>query len=325
MRRREFITLLGSAAAAPSFLWPIAARAQQPRKLWRIRFLAPAAPTPALLTAFREGLREHGYVEGQNLSIDLSLAVRAEYDVAAELARAEVDVIAAWGTQAVIAARRATATIPIVMVAGDPMAMGFVTNLARPGGNITGISIMAPDLGGKLVELLVEIVPGMKYIGAVRNPNNPGVTLLLRETEKAISALSLQLEVVEATAAEEFESAFAQLSTLGVKGVVLFPDPSIIEHENRIAEIAQKARLPTAFQRRENVEAGGLLSYGPHLTSLFRHAAVYVDRILKGAQPAELPVEQPTKFELVINLKTAKALGLEIPPTLLARADEVIE
>jgi len=320
MRRREFITLLGGAAASP-----IAARAQQPRKLWRIRFLAPAAPTPALLTAFREGLREHGYVEGQNLSIDLSLAVRAEYDVAAELARAEVDVIAAWGTQAVIAARRATATIPIVMVAGDPMAMGFVTNLARPGGNITGISIMTADLGGKLVELLVEIVPGMKYIGAVRNPNNPLVTLLLRETEKAISALSLQLEVVEAAAAEEFESAFARLSTLGVKGVLLFPDPSIIEHENRIAEIAQKARLPTAFQRRENVEAGGLLSYGPHLTSLFRHAAVYVDRILKGAQPADLPVEQPTKFELVINLKTAKALGLEIPPTLLARADEVIE
>jgi ABC-type uncharacterized transport system substrate-binding protein len=320
MNRRAFITLLGGAAA-----WPLAARAQQPA-MPVIGFLAPAAPTPAMLTAFREGLRERGYVEGQNLSIHLSLAVRAESDIAAELVRSKVDVIAAWGTPAVIAARRATSTIPVVMVAaGDPMAMGFVTNLARPGGNITGISNMAPDLGGKLVEHLVELVPGMKYIGVVRNPNNPVVTLLLRETGKAISALGLQLEVVEAEAAEEFESGFARLSTLGVKGVVLLADPSIIEHKNRIAEIAQKTRLPTAFQRRENVEAGGLLSYGPHLTGQFRQAAVYVDRILKGARPAELPVEQPTKFELVINLKTAKAIGIEIPPTLLARADEVIE
>jgi ABC-type uncharacterized transport system substrate-binding protein len=237
-----------------------------------------------MLTAFREGLRERGYVEGQNLSIHLSLAVRAESDVAAELVRSKVDVIAAWGTPAVIAARRATSTIPIVMVAaGDPMAMGFVTNLARPGGNITGVSNMATDLGGKLVELLVEIAPN---VGVVRNPNNPAVTLQLRETEKAIGALGLRLEVIEASAAEEFESAFARLSTLGVKGVVLLADPSIIEHENRIAEVALKTRLPTAFQRRENVEAGGLLSYGPHLTGQFRQAAVYVDRILKGARPA---------------------------------------
>ena len=153
------------------------------------------------------------------------------------------------------------------------MAMGFVTNLARPGGNITGISNMASDLGGKLVELLVEIAPGMKHVGVVRNPNNPAVTLLLRETEKAIGALGLRLEVMEASAAEEFESAFARLSTLGVKGVVLLADPSIIEHENRIAEVALKTRLPTAFQRRENVEAGSLLSYGPHLTGQFRQAA----------------------------------------------------
>jgi putative tryptophan/tyrosine transport system substrate-binding protein len=274
MKRRQFITLLGSAAA----VWPLAARAQQ-AAMPVIGFLAAAAPTPAMLTAFREGLRERGYVEGQNLSIHLSLAVRAESDVAAELVRSKVDVIAAWGTPAVIAARRATSTIPIVMVAvGDPMAMGFVTNLARPGGNITGISNMATDLGGKLVELLVEIAPGMKHVGVVRNPNNPGVTLLLRETEKAIGALGLRLEVMEASAAEEFESAFARLSTLGViKGVVLLADQSIIEHENRIAEVALKTRLPTAFQRRENVEAGGLLSYGPQLTGQFSQAAVYVD------------------------------------------------
>jgi putative tryptophan/tyrosine transport system substrate-binding protein len=320
MIRREFITLIGGAAA-----WPLSARAQQP-SMPVIKFLAPAAPTPAMLTAFREGLRERGYVEGRNLSIQLSLAVGAESDVAAELVSSKVDVIAAWGTPAVIAARRATSTIPIVMVAvGDPMAMGFVTNLARPGGNITGISNMTTDLGGKLVELLVEIVPGIKHVGVVRNPNNPAVTLQLRETERAVSALGLRLEVVEASAVEEFESAFARLSTLGVKGVVLLADPSIIEHKNRIAEAAQKTRLPTAFQRRENIEAGGLLSYGPDLIGQFHQAAIYVDRILKGTRPAELPVEQPTKFELVINIKVAKALGLDVPPTLLARADEVIE
>jgi putative tryptophan/tyrosine transport system substrate-binding protein len=190
-----------------------------------VGFLAAAAPTPAMLTAFREGLRERGYVEGQNLSIHLSLAVRAESDVAAELVSSKVDVVAAWGTPAVIAARRATSTIPIVMVAvGDPIAMGFVTNLGRPGGNITGISNMAPDLGGKLVELLVEIVPGMKHVGLVANPNNPGVALLLRNTEGAIGTLGLRHEVVEASTAEEFESAFARLSTLGVKGVVLLAD-----------------------------------------------------------------------------------------------------
>ena len=171
------------------------------------------------------------------------------------------------------------------------------------GAQMEHIKRMATDLGGKLVELLVEIAPGMKHVGVVRNPNNPGVTLLLRETEKAIGALGLRLEVMEASAAEEFESAFARLSTLGVKGVVLLADQSIIEHENRIAEVALKTRLPTAFQRRENVEAGGLLSYGPQF----------------------LPVMQPTKFEMVINLKTAKALGLIVPPMLLARADEVIE
>jgi putative ABC transport system substrate-binding protein len=315
--RRTFIAGLGSAAAPP-----LVARAQQPV----IGFLAAAAPTPAMLTAFREGLRERGYVEGQNLSIHLSLAVRAESDVAAELVSNNVDVIVAWGSPAVIAAGRATSKIPIVMVGvGDPVASGFVTNLGRPGGNITGISNMAVDLGGKLVELLVEIVPGIKHVGLVINPNNQSQTLLLRETEGAIGTLGLRHEVVEASTAEEYESAFARLSTLGVKGVVVLADPSIIEHETRIAEAAQKTRLPTVFQRRENVEAGGLLSYGSYLTGQFRQAAIYVDRILKGARPADLPVEQPTKFELVINLKTAKALGLTVPPTLLTRADEVIE
>jgi putative ABC transport system substrate-binding protein len=306
----------------------LAARAEPP-KVWRIGFLAPEPPTPAMLSAFRDGMREHGYIEGKNLSIDTRWpqgSIEQNPGVATELVRSNVDVIVAWTTPAVIAARSATSTIPIVMVAiGNPVGSGFVTSLAHPGGNITGLSNISTDLSSKLVELLVEIVPGIKRVGVVRNPHNQGVMFLLRETEEAARALSLQLEVVEARATEEFESAFARLSTLSVKGVLVLTDASVIAHAGRIAEVAQKTRLPTAFQRRENVEAGGLLSYGPHLNGQFRRAADYVDRILKGARPANLPVELPTKFELVINLKTAKALGLTVPPSLLARADEVIE
>jgi putative ABC transport system substrate-binding protein len=324
MKRREFITLLGSAAAT----WPLAARAQQPRN-WRIGLLATAAPTPAMLSAFRDGLRERGYVEGQNLLIVVRWPQESfEQDpgVAVELVGSNIDAIVAWPSPAVIAARRATSTIPIVMVAvADAVGLGFAASLARPGGNITGVSNMSSDLVGKQIELLIEIVPGMKRLGVVRNPNNPAVALILREAEKAIHTLGLELEVVEASVPEEFDSAFARLNTEGIKGVVLLADASLIEYRNRIAELAQAARLLTAFQRRESVEAGGLLSYGPNLNGMFRQAALYVDRILKGAKPADLPVEQPTKFELIINLKTAKALGLTVPATLLARADEVIE
>jgi putative ABC transport system substrate-binding protein len=324
MRRREFITLLGGAAAA----WPLAVRAQQPR-IWRIGLLASAPPTPAMLSAFRDGLRERGYVEGQNLLIDVRWpqeSFEQNPGVAVELVRSNIDVIVAWPSPAVIAARRATSTIPIVMVAvTDAVGLGFAASLARPGGNITGVSNIASDLVGKQVELLIEIVPGMNRLGVVRNPNNPAVALQLQETEKAIRTLGLQLEVVEASVPEEFDRAFARLNTEGVKGVVLLADPSLIEYGIRIAELAQAAGLPTAFQRRESVEAGGLLSYGPSLNGMFRQAALYVDRILKGAKPADLPVEQPTKFELIINLKTAKALGLSVPPTLLTSADEVIE
>jgi putative ABC transport system substrate-binding protein len=323
MNRRTFITLLGGATA-----WPLMAHTQQ-AKVWRIGFLAPAPPTPAMLSAFRNGLRERGYVEGQNLSIDVRWPqgpFEQNPGFAAELVRSNVDVIVAWATPAVTAARRATSTIPIVMAGtGDPVGYGFVASLARPGGNVTGLSIMAPDLSGKLVELLVEIVPDANRIGVVHNPNNPGATVVMQETEKAIRALGLEFEVIEASVLEEFERAFAGLSTKGVKGVVLAADPSVIEYGAKIAELAQKARLPTAFQRRENVEAGGLLSYGPSLNELLRHTAFYVDRILKGARPTDLPVEQPTKFEMVINLKTARTLGLTVPSTLLARADEVIE
>jgi putative ABC transport system substrate-binding protein len=282
-----------------------------------------------MLSKFREGLRERGYVEGQNLFIDVrwpQVSFEQNPDIAAELVRSKVDVIVAWTTPSVIAARRATSTIPIVMLGvGDPVGMRFVASLARPGGNITGVSNMSIDLASKPVELLVEIVPGINHVGVVTNLKNPSLALQLRETEKAMQALGLQFEVVEASVPDEFDRAFARLSADGVRGVVLLADSSLIEHRRRIAKLAQEAGLPTVFQRRENVEAGGLLSYGPNLNEQFREVTSYVDKLLKGAKPADLPVELPTKFELVINLQTAKALGLTVPPTLLGRADEVID
>jgi putative ABC transport system substrate-binding protein len=282
-----------------------------------------------MLNAFRDGMRERGYVEGQNLSVAVRWpqgSFEQDPGVVAELVSGNVDVIVAWATPTVIAVRRVTSTIPIVMVSvGDPVGSGFIASLARPGGNITGISSITADLSAKLVELFVELVPAMKRVGVVRNPNNPNVTEQLRETEDAVRKLNMQVQVVDARTSDDFKRAFARLSADGVNGVVLLADPTVIEQRRRIAELALAVRLPTAFQRRENADAGGLLSYGANNNNQFRQAALYVDRILKGAKPAELPVEQPTKFELVINLKTAKALGLEVPAKVLALADEVIE
>jgi len=324
MKRREFITLLGAGAAA----WPLAARAQQP-KVWRIGVLAPVPPMPAAVSAFRDGMRARGYVEGQNRSIDVRWPQGTfEHDPSpvAELINSNVDVIVAWATPATIAARRATSTVPIVMVGvGDPVGSGFIASLARPGGNITGLTNISVDLSAKLMELFAELVPGMKRVGVVQNPNNPGTPVLLRETEDAVRKLNMRVEIVNAQTSDEFDRAFAQLSAESVDGVVVLPDPTVIEHSRRIAELAQSARLPTAFQRRENVDGGGLLSYGPDLNNQFRQATFYVDRILKGEKPAELPVMQPTKVELVINLKTAKALGLTVPLIMQMTADEVIE
>jgi ABC-type uncharacterized transport system substrate-binding protein len=328
LRRRKFITLLGGMAAA----WPLSARAQQPAssvRQVRAGVIAPSPPTPAMLNAFRDGMRERGYVEGQNLSV----AVRwpqGSFDqdpsVVAALINSNVDVIVAWSTPAVIAVRRATSTVPIVMIAvGDPVGSGFIASLARPGGNITGLTNISIDLSAKLMELFAELVPGMKRVGVVRNPNNPAVTMALRETEDAVRKLNMQVRVVNAQTSGEFERAFAQLSAESVDGVVVLSDSTVIEHSRRIAEFAQSARLPTAFQRRENVDAGGLFSYGPDLNTQFRQAAFYVDRILKGENPAELPVQQPTKVELVINLKTAKALGLTVPTIMQMTAADVIE
>lgn len=248
-------------------------------------------------------------------------------NVAAELVRSGVDLVVAWATQAAVAANRATSTIPIVMVSvADPLRSGLAVELARPGRNVTGTSNMATELSGKLVNLLVQIVPGTKHIGVVRNPGNLATsTASLKETMDVSRALGLRTTLVDAESVEDFERAFATLSDARVDGVVMLPDAILVRHRAKIAEIAKNVRLPTAFQRRENAEAGGLLAYGSDLSDLLRQSSRFVDRIFKGAKPAELPVEQPTKFTLVVNLKTAKAIGVSIPPTLLASADEVIE
>jgi ABC-type uncharacterized transport system substrate-binding protein len=325
MKRREFITLIGGAAT-----WPLAARAQPGEKKHRIGLLIAAPPEtiPELLDSFRDGLRERGYVAGQNLTIVVRSLGTSGQDpaAAAELVRGNVDVILAWTTPVVLAAQRATRTLPIVLVGvADPVGLGVVASLARPGGNVTGISNVSSDLSAKIVELVREVSPACRRVGVIRNPYNVGGTLQLRQTEGALRALALDFEVVDAGTLPEFEKAFAHLTSARVDAVVLLADPSLVEHGRAIAELAQRAKLPTFFQRRENIDAGGLLSYGPNLKDQFRQAAGHVDRILKGEKPADLPVQQPTKFELVINLRTAKALGLEIPLSLLARADEVIE
>jgi putative tryptophan/tyrosine transport system substrate-binding protein len=327
MRRREFILLAGAAATCP-----LAARAQHPSgRVFRIVILGATSPGPAqvMLTAFRDGMRERGYVEGQNLAIEYrapGAASERDRGVAADLMRGNYDAILAWTTPSVIAARRATSTIPIIFVGvADPIGLGLVASLARPGANVTGIANFATDLSGKMIEMLREIVPDARRLGAVRSPDNPGVTVQLRQLLDAARALGLELQVIDARVPVEFEAAFAQLRQGGVQGVVMLADSSMLEHAGAIAALAQQARLPTAFQRRENVEAGGLLSYGPNIRDAFRQVAGHVDRVLKGIRPGDIPVEQPTRIELVINLKTAKAIGLEVPWFLQQRADEVIE
>ena len=327
MRRREFIKLTAAATA----MWPLGTRAQQSSsgREARIGLVALVPPPPELLKAFRDGMRERGYIEGQNLIIEVRWP-KGTFDqdpkVVTDLAKTNVDVIAAWATPAVMAVHRATSTIPIVMVSvGDPVSSGFVASLARPGGNITGVSIITSDLSAKLIGLFAQMVPAMRRIGFVTNAHNPNVALQLRASEDAARKLGLESQVVEARTAEEFERGFASLKTASVNGVVVLSDPVVVEHGKKIAELALAAQLPTAFQRRENVVAGGLFSYGGNLAAQFAQAAHYVDRILKGAKPAELPVEQPTQFDFVININTAKALGLTVPTALLDVASEVIE
>jgi putative ABC transport system substrate-binding protein len=319
MRRRDLLVglvMLGGEATA------------QARRV-KVGLLAASVLPSGMVEAFRDGLRQRGYVEGQNLTLDVrSLRGSFEQDsqTAADMAGSGVDVIVAWATPAALAARRATSTIPIVMVSvGDPIGSGLIKSLARPGDNVTGLANLGRDLSAKQVELFVEMVPGVKRIGVVQNQLNPASAGQSREAQEAMRELHLTTQVVEASSAVKYEEALLRLSQGGVEGVFFVPDPSALEHRKMIAEQAVMRRLPTMFQRRENVEAGGLMSYGASLIDQFRQATGYVDRILKGAKPADLPVEQATKFDLVVNLKTAKALGRAVPQPILQRADELIE
>ena len=308
---------------------PLATKAQVSAQVPRIGILSPAAEafTP-VFEAFRQGLRELGYVEGQNIVLEFRLAAgRAERlrALAAELVRLKVDVILTDTMTATRVAKEATTTIPIVMASSsDPVQGGLVASLAQPGGNITGMALLAPELSGKRLELLKEVVPRLAQVAVLWNPKNP-VAGNLRATEAAAQALHLQLHLVEVPGAEALEAAFDAAMQEGADALITLPDAMLWNQRLQVAGLAAKHRLPALFPEREFVDAGGLLSYGPSVPASFHRAATYVDKLLKGAKPADLPVEQPTKFELVINLKTAKALGMTMPPSLLLLADEVIQ
>jgi putative ABC transport system substrate-binding protein len=325
MRRREFITLLGGAAAG----WPIAARAQQSSKVPIIGFLGAATPSgwSSNVAAFVQRLRELGWIEGRSVAIEYRWAEgRSERytEIAAEFVRLKVDVIVTVGP-AVLAAKQATSVIPIVFaVATDPLGSGLVASLTRPGGNITGLSSQSSDLAGKRVELLREVVPGLRRLAIMANVGNPFSVLEMGEVRAASRSLGIEIDTLEIRQAGDIALALAALKGRA-DALCVLGDPLVVTHRIRINTLALGARLPTMYALRENVEAGGLMSYGPNIPDLFRRAAELVDKILRGAKPADIPVQQPTKFDLVINLTTATALGLNIPPMLLARADEVIE
>ncbi len=310
---------------------PLSSAAQQRGKVPRIGFLGGASPSAAahLVDALRQGLRDLGYVEGQNIAIEYRFAEgKAERlpDLAAELVRLKVDVIVAPNPPGALAAKNATTTIPIVMaIAGDPVGLGLVASLARPGGNVTGLSNVSVELAPKQLQLLKQAVPKVSRVAVLWNPGNKANALSFRELEVAARSLGVQLQPLEAQSPDDFDSAFAAMTRERAGALVVFPDALVLLHQRRIVDLAAKRRLPAMYALREAVDAGGLMSYSPSFTDLFRRAATYVDKILKGAKPADLPVEQPTKFEFVINLKTAKALGLTIPQSVLIRADQVIQ
>jgi ABC-type uncharacterized transport system substrate-binding protein len=326
VKRREFMTLLSGAAAA----WPLVARAQQPAKLPTIGFLGGGSPTSqrTWVDAFVGRLRELSWIEGRTIAIQYRWAEgHAERfaEIAAEVVRLKVDVIVTSGTGVVVAAKQATSVIPIVFAAaGDPVGTGLVASLARPGGNVTGPSIQQTDAAAKRLELLREVVPGLRRLAILANVASLAVVLEMREAQATAGTLGLEVTTSEIRQGEDIAPAFEALKGR-VDALYVCIDPLANTHRIRINTLALAARLPTMHGSREFVEAAGLMSYGTNVADLFRRAAGYVDKILRGAKPADLPVEQPTKFDLIINLTTAKALGLDVPPTLLARADEVIE
>ena len=324
MQRREFITFLGGAAA-----WPVAARAQQPGTLPVVGIIVPGTLEShgKWLAAFAERLRELGWVEGRTVAIEYRWADgRAERyaEFAADLVRLKVNVIVTSTLRAVIAAKQATSAIPIIFTSvGNPVSAGLVQSLAQPGSNLTGLSQQGPELGTKRLELLREMIPDLRRVAVMANPVNPSTNLEIEEVQLAARQFGIDVSVLQVKRAEDIGPAIE--SSKGVEGLYVVIDPLMSVNQDKINALAIGARLPTLHGLRDYVVSGGLMSYGANFTDLFRRAGDYVDKILRGANPAEIPVEQPTKFDLVINLKTAKALGITIPPTLLARADEVIE
>jgi putative ABC transport system substrate-binding protein len=329
MERRRFIEVIAGGLLAA----PLAAEAQQAAKIARIGYLAGSlAGAPHMPEAFRQGLRDLGYIEGRNVVIEYRDAegkLERLPALAAELVALKVDVIVAGNTRAALAAKQATRTLPIVFTnASDPVASGLVTSLARPGSNVTGLSNLAPELVGKGLELLTQAVPGVSRVAVLWQPGVLGGRTdkdMLKEADVAARALGVRLQVVEARGTDDFDRAFSEMTRARADALTVLGSTMFLIERRRLADLAARHRLPTAFPWREGVDAGGLMSYGMDFPDLFRRAATYVDKILKGAKPGDLPVEQPTKFELVINLKTAKALGLTIPQSVLGRADQVIQ
>src|SRR6266540_5148541 len=327
MRRRDFIAFLGGAAA----VWPLAARAQQNGKMPRIGFLgnSTAALEANLIGPFRDGLRALGYEEGRTIVIEYRWA-EGNYArfpaLVAELLAANVDVLVTAGTPASLAIKKATTSVPVVMIAvGDPVGTGLVPSLARPGGNLTGLSSIAPDLEGKRLELLRELVPKVSRVSFLVNPANAFHAVSEKHADEAATVLHLKLQFVGVRTESEFDQAFAAIVKERPGALIVLADRVFLHNRARIVDFAARNRLPAVYPYRELAEAGGLMCFGPNYADMHRRAATYVDKILKGAKPADLPVEQPTTFELLINLKAAKALGVTVPPTLLGRADEVIQ
>ena len=326
MRRREFIAALGGAVT-----WPLAAPAQQAAKVFRIGTLFAGGDyrSQPAWAAFVEAMRELGWIENKNFVFEHRFAnnrLDRLSEMAAELVALNVDVIAAGGTLAPLAAKKATSTIPIVMQsAGDPLGSGLVTSLARPGGNISGLSLMAPDLGGKRLELLKEILPRVSHVAVLWNSANPYSTNSFKETQRAAQILKVDIQSLGVKGPDDLSGAFQAIESQNPDALITIEDPLTVDLRQPIVDFVSIHRLPAIYGLREFVQVGGLLGYGADLSDLLRRSAGYVDKILKGAQPRDLPVEQPVKFELVINLKAAKQINLQIPVPILARADEVIE
>ena len=319
------LLLVYASATLVALLIPFSAEAQQPGKVYRIGFLRAGEPLKLWLDEFREGLRELGYVEGQNVVIELRIGTLDELPrLAEDLVQSKVDVILASASSAGIAAKKATTSIPIVFTSlSHPVEIGLIKSLARPGGNITGVTVNAGATIGKRLELLRELVPTLKQVAVLTHPMHPTDSVQRKEIEEAARTLGLQLKPVAVRGPEDFAAAFKAVS--GAGGLINIDTPLFATYRTQFVELTAKSRLPAIWANRTIVEAGGLMSYGTYIPALFRRAGIYVAKILNGAKPGDLPVEQPTKFELVINLKAARALGLTIPPSLLLRADQVIE